>query len=803
MKNTLIYAPLQYRPSLLSEKQATIGLLFYEKNEGNIEFISGENELLKVKNLSPNAKISLFKVYIDVIQQKIKKNPPAKGLNPKEIHAYLDKNVLSLDDSSLQFGEIGAATNLNGNIQEKKAFYEKKFLGEGANVRENGQKKKAQIYYFSLTDEMRKEEKLQWFRENALKNIAFEKITPDKNGNWLHLSEENDWEDLLPICSKEVKAGKSDNAIFELYSLGVVTNRDEWVYDFEKVQLCKKVNFLIDVYNKDVEAHNGKSKEEIRNEIDYAIKWTRAVKNDLSKGKKYTFDESKIVSCLYRPFINKHLYFSRELNEMQYQTPAIFGESADKENFVLNLNVNGTDIRYFASNKLSDLHFLGDNQCLPLFRYENGERKENISDWALEQFREYYKGVIPVIPPQPPQRGGARKTAPEFENNLVENSEVEHNSVEKNLEGNHIDSTHDLGGSFSYPPDLGGSSFFYSPDLGGGSFFYSPPLGGLGGDNPTTPDTLPELIAKFQDEKRKLYSNLPHLKEIRRDLRKNSTQAEYYFWQYVRNQHLLGRKFRRKHSFGNYVVDFYCHEERMVIELDGAGHFTSTGIEYDEKRTAFLESLGLRVLRFENKDVLADIEGVLAYIVRFFTIEKQDIFHYVYAVLHNPAYRSKYELNLKREFPRIPFYTSFWNWAKWGQDLMALHIDYEMVTPFALVRKDATPSVGKVSSLTYATPKYVPKAKLKANKEEGKIEIDEITTLSGVPSEAWEYKLGNRSALEWILDQYKESKPSDATIAEYFNSYKFADYKESVIELLMRVCTVSVETVRIMSEMGE
>lgn len=62
---------------------------------------------------------------------------------------------------------------------------------------------------------------------------------------------------------------------------------------------------------------------------------------------------------------------------------------------------------------------------------------------------------------------------------------------------------------------------------------------------------------------------------------------------------------------------------------------------------------------------------------------------------------------------------------------------------------------------------------------------------------AWDYKLGNRSALEWVLDQYKEKKPSDPTIAERFNTYRFADYKEHVIDLLQRLCTVSVETMRI------
>jgi predicted helicase len=66
---------------------------------------------------------------------------------------------------------------------------------------------------------------------------------------------------------------------------------------------------------------------------------------------------------------------------------------------------------------------------------------------------------------------------------------------------------------------------------------------------------------------------------------------------------------------------------------------------------------------------------------------------------------------------------------------------------------------------------------------------------------AWEYKLGNCSALEWILDQYKEKKPKDKTIAEKFNNYKFADYKEHVIDLLMRVCTVSVETMKIVQAM--
>ncbi|MEO7292948.1 MAG: type ISP restriction/modification enzyme [Ginsengibacter sp.] len=94
-----------------------------------------------------------------------------------------------------------------------------------------------------------------------------------------------------------------------------------------------------------------------------------------------------------------------------------------------------------------------------------------------------------------------------------------------------------------------------------------------------------------------------------------------------------------------------------------------------------------------------------------------------------------------------------------------------------------------------------PKAKLKALKDISVIILDDNTELHGIPPSAWDYKLGNRSALEWMLDQYKEKKPSDPTIAEKFNTYKFADYKPQVIDLLKRVCTVSVETMKIVGKM--
>ncbi len=175
-------------------------------------------------------------------------------------------------------------------------------------------------------------------------------------------------------------------------------------------------------------------------------------------------------------------------------------------------------------------------------------------------------------------------------------------------------------------------------------------------------------------------------------------------------------------------------------------------------------------------------------------ITKEAIFHYCYAVLHDPVYREKYAQNLKREFPRIPFYKDFWQWAAWGEALMALHIGYEKVTPFALTRTDTPDAKARAAGLA-------PKAMLRADPDAGSITLDSETTLRGIPAEAWNYKLGNRSAIEWVLDQYKEKKPKDPTIRERFDTYRFADYKEKVIDLLARVTTVSVETVKLVAEM--
>ncbi len=175
------------------------------------------------------------------------------------------------------------------------------------------------------------------------------------------------------------------------------------------------------------------------------------------------------------------------------------------------------------------------------------------------------------------------------------------------------------------------------------------------------------------------------------------------------------------------------------------------------------------------------------------SITAEDIFAYTYAVLHDPVYRYDYKNDLLREFPRLPLYHDFADWREMGRELLDLHINFESAEPYPLERIEKPGFDGSGRTL---------KPILRADKKKGLLRIDEQTTLTGVPEFAWEYELGNRTALEWVLDQYKEKKPRDPTIRERFNTYRFADYKEEVIELLRRVCAVSYRTAEIVGGMA-
>ena len=109
-------------------------------------------------------------------------------------------------------------------------------------------------------------------------------------------------------------------------------------------------------------------------------------------------------------------------------------------------------------------------------------------------------------------------------------------------------------------------------------------------------------------------SNMIHnrqiLKSRRKELRNNSTPAEKLLWSILQHSNLGSYKFRRQHSVGAYILDFYCPSECLAVELDGDSHFTDEAIEYDRERTAYLNALGIKVLRFLNTDVYDNLNVV-------------------------------------------------------------------------------------------------------------------------------------------------------------------------------------------------
>jgi very-short-patch-repair endonuclease len=121
------------------------------------------------------------------------------------------------------------------------------------------------------------------------------------------------------------------------------------------------------------------------------------------------------------------------------------------------------------------------------------------------------------------------------------------------------------------------------------------------------------------------YNKIEH-KKLRQKLRKEMTPAEVRLWNILKGKQIDGRKFRRQQSLGPYIVDFYCSMESLVIELDGEVHNDAKRREYDAQRQEYIQGLGIRILRFENKMVFEDIENVIATIRQHFYFSSPEDF---------------------------------------------------------------------------------------------------------------------------------------------------------------------------------
>ena len=260
------------------------------------------------------------------------------------------------------------------------------------------------IYYSEVDWQATRQEKFTLI-ENAVSvsGIKWRELTPNKNHTWLTEGLRAEFEAFIPIGTKEAKAEKSEavDVIFQTYSNGVKTNRDPWAYNFNRNALAENMGRMIDTYNAEVDRWKRRADRDA-NVDDFVvsdetkIKWSSGLKQKLENGRLAEFAEPQIRQSLYRPFMKSNLYFDRMINERVSVFPSIFPTPAtEQENRVICVSGLGSNkpFQILMASLIPCFDILEKTQCFPFYTYdENGDnRRENITDWALAQFRAHYR----------------------------------------------------------------------------------------------------------------------------------------------------------------------------------------------------------------------------------------------------------------------------------------------------------------------------------------------------------------------------------------------------------------------------
>ena len=257
---------------------------------------------------------------------------------------------------------------------------------------------------YARTDEFStRQQKYDFLEEaNQASGIKRRTLRADQKHNWLLSDSANTYAGFLPTGDKAAKrdGSISNTTIFQLFSLGVVSSRDAYVYNFDRSTLQNTAQIFIDVYGQALAVlrQNKVDPDTLIDVTDARIKWTRQTKASLNRGNESKFKPDAIRDALYRPFTRTAIYFDDFWNEEQYRFREIFPSSkTEKENTVLCATGPGAERPFacLARQTIPDLNFFGPGtvpQWFPFYIYapDGSHRRENITDWALEQFRAHY-----------------------------------------------------------------------------------------------------------------------------------------------------------------------------------------------------------------------------------------------------------------------------------------------------------------------------------------------------------------------------------------------------------------------------
>lgn len=263
----------------------------------------------------------------------------------------------------------------------------------------------AKIFYARVDEFWRKEEKYRYLdSKEHYRNVEWKQIKPDRQHTWLTAGLGAEFDTFIPMGSKKAKALKAEaeGVIFKTYSLGVSTNRDAWAYNFNQNALAENMEQMIDFYNEQVfkwtnQKNQNANVDDFVVSDDKKIKWTDRLKGELIRGKTADFSYTKLRTSLYRPFTKSNLYFDRLMNQRVYVFPSIFpiGKTESENQVIIVPSIGGrTDYWCFCTDIIPCLTLtsIDGAQCFPFYTYDEdgSNRRENITDWALSQFRSHY-----------------------------------------------------------------------------------------------------------------------------------------------------------------------------------------------------------------------------------------------------------------------------------------------------------------------------------------------------------------------------------------------------------------------------
>lgn len=266
------------------------------------------------------------------------------------------------------------------------------------------------IRYFDVGDYKSRFEKLEAIGEASQTEPEWTIITPDRHGDWLN--QRNDaWYDLVPVGVLD-GSKKTPFGIWEIWSLGIGTNRDAWSWNYSSEVVAGNVSRLIDNMNAEVEKVKGAFDLKEFDSTKYS--WVESTVTRYKRGERLTFAPDTVIDAVYRPFCRQYLYFEGQLVHRMFQQERLFPLKAPHETFdnVVIALTNGSKSSCLVTNHLPDLHFVGDSQCFPLYWYEKDEggslflpqgekalrdawgnryvRHDGITDRTLEVFRSAY-----------------------------------------------------------------------------------------------------------------------------------------------------------------------------------------------------------------------------------------------------------------------------------------------------------------------------------------------------------------------------------------------------------------------------